>query len=265
LEGAGRRRRREEREGQANRDWHGAVDPLLPKPCSTVDGSKPQQTAAPGAARASHQLGRVSRPPRRWARASLPLRLLLKTHEPMWQRFAAPHHGPTCGLGPPGQDEPHSQHQARGLVRPWLPRPCSEGLMLFPTGLWQPAPPSPSPRHYPESRRCLRKTPQLRSRARRRSTGSSPRQGQGTTRSQEGREKGERRNPTAEAIPTEHLPRTPRSFLPLVPPRGLGDLRAHTRDPCQPQRQTNHSCPLRLRASATVTLTTATMSHINQR
>lgn len=41
-------------------------------------------------------------------RASLPLRLLLKTHEPMWHRFAAPCRGPprTVFWGPPGGTNP---------------------------------------------------------------------------------------------------------------------------------------------------------------
>lgn len=123
----------------------------------------------------------------------------------MWPPLAALRRGPERAWGPPGgtSSAPSTRHEG---CQPLAPR--AEGFMLFPTRLWQPEPPSPSPCHYPGSRRCLRKTAQLRCRGRRRSTGSSLSQGQGARRSQEGWEKGEWRNSTAKPIPKGY-------FLPI--------------------------------------------------
>lgn len=111
----------------------------------------------------------------------------------MWRRFAAPRHGPARGWGPLGGTSPAPSTRHEVLSDLGSPGPALKGLCCS-----QPAFGSRRLLLRAITRRAgagLRKTPLLRSWVRRRSSRSSPRQGQGTACSWVGWENGERRNP----------------------------------------------------------------------
>lgn len=154
----------------------------------------------------------------------------------------------------PGRDEPRlpsTKHEVLSdLGSPAAPLPAFpvlKGLCCSQTRLWQPAPPSPC--HYPDSRRCFRKT-RLPGPAEKHREFAKAGSGDHTLPGGTGeRQGGKRRNSPAEARPCRASPSQPTatgSRLSLVPPRRLGEQGAHLGDPRQPQGQANRSGPLRV-------------------
>lgn len=202
-------------------------------------------------------------------RASLPLRLLLKTHKPMWRRFTAPRHGPVRGWGPPGGTSPTPSTRHEVLSDLGSPGPALKGLCCS-----QPA---------FGSRRLL-----LHLRAITRRAGAAygrlPCSTPGSGAEEPGVHQGRVRGPHGPrwdgTTGSEEIPEPKLSLQGIsLPPHGDVLLSASRPTPQDGGPEGTHqrpmptsgtdkslvSSPCRLRASPTVTLTTAITSHINQR